>query len=77
MDVVKIGTVDLEDGRGNRTPFGRVNITNSAGKKSWHYFRNFKEFNAFSKLWMELEKPWKRKTDFKGKWVKYDPPTKP
>lgn len=61
--IVKIGCVDLEDGRGNRTPFGRVNITLSSGKRKWHFFKSREEWNQFYTLWHVLEKPWKLNLD--------------
>lgn len=67
-ETIKIGTVDLDDGRGNRTPFGRVNITKPDGKKGWYFFKSRREWNKFFDLWHKLEKPWKLQYNQKGGW---------
>ena len=74
METVKIGTVDLFDGRGNRTPFGRVNLTRQDGRRCWHFFASHEEANRFFALWRNLEKPWKLQFDGKGAWEVVEAP---
>lgn len=72
MKVVKIGAVDIEDGHGNRTPFGRVNVTDEDGKKFWYFFKPRIEWEQFYQLWRKLEKPWKLEFgDEEGSWKEF------
>ena len=69
VSIYKIGDVDTLDGRGNRLAHGRVNIINTAGKRSWHHFKSEAEWDQFYHLWRALTKPWKLQyNSISGEW---------